>query len=211
MRTILVRHCKTLFNVSGLIMGWVDSPRVENWLEDILYIEAVLQQRGAHPDRVYSSALGRARDTADYMSRKLGQGSARHTQQLNEINYGSLSNKSKKWVAAHYPRHKKDPDFVYPGGESFSQMQSRSVAFLQDMALRHESETILCVAHAGVIRGLLSHFLHLDYTPQLKRRISHRYIGVMDFSGTTCSAYDEWGEPSGFVTDGIVTLPEHSD
>ena len=209
MRIILVRHCKTLFNISGHIMGWVDSPRIENWLEDVLFIEAVLHERDTRPDRVYSSALGRARDTADYISTKLGLGSARHTQQLNEINYGSLSEKPKKWVAAHYPLHKKDPDFVYPDGESFRQMQSRSVSFLQDIALQHPSENVLCVVHAGVIRGLLSHFLHLDFAAQLKRRISHRYVGILDFSEATCRAYDEWGEPSGFVTDGVVTLPQN--
>ncbi len=207
MRIILIRHCKTLFNVSGHIMGWGDSPRAINWLEDLVYIEAVLRQRNAAPDQVCSSALGRARDTADYFADKLCLEGAWYTQRLNEIDYGTLTRKSKKWVAANYPLHKKDPDFVYPEGESFRHMQSRSVACVEEMAVNHPAATILCVAHAGVIRGLLSHFLQLDFSEQLKRRVSHRYIGVLDFSGGTCTAYDEWGEPSGFVAEGVITLP----
>lgn len=207
MNVILIRHYKTLFNESGQIMGWADSPHVENWLEDIAFIEGELQQREIQPDAVFSSALGRARQTAEYFVKKMGTSPAQSTTQLNEVNYGSLCRKSKKWVTEKFPKHKTCPDFVYPEGESFRQMQTRSVEFVQSLANDSNDQTILCVAHAGVIRGLVSHFLDLDYAAQLKRKISHRYIGVLKFKDIDCTGYDEWGAPSGFVRDGEIELP----
>jgi broad specificity phosphatase PhoE len=126
---------------------------------------------------------------------------------LNEVNYGILYRKSKSWVAKHYPLHKKDADFVYPGGESFRQMQTRCVNFVQSLAQDRHSSTILIVAHAGVIRGLICHFLGLDYDSNLRQKISHRYIGDFDLAGSVCTRYDEIGERSGFVQTGTVSLP----
>ena len=207
MRLILIRHYKTQFNVSGQIMGWGDSPQADEWLEDMLFVEQVLQHHGIHPDSIYSSALERSRQTAAHFSAKLGITEIRSARELNEINYGSLFQKSKKWVKEHYPRHKKDPDFVYPQGESFRQLQVRCVSFIHSMTKTRAGQTILCVAHAGVVRALISHFLELDYAAQLKRKVSHRYVGVLCFDDDRCTAYDEWGMPSGFISEGEVALP----
>ena len=113
----------------------------------------------------------------------------------------------KKWVAENYPQYKTDPDFVYPEGESFRQMQERSVNFIASLASSHSQETILFVVHAGVIRGLVCHFLGLNYAENLKRKISHRYIGDFVFEGAECSRYNEFGKPSGFVRDGVIAVP----
>ena len=207
MRLILIRHYKTQFNVSGQIMGWGDSPQADEWLEDMLFVEQVLQRHGIHPDSIYSSALERSQQTAAHFAAKLGITEVQSARDLNEINYGSLFQKSKKWVKEHYPRHKEDPDFVYPQGESFSQLQLRCVAFIRALAKAQSGQTILYVAHAGVVRALLSHFLEMDYAAQLKRKVSHRYVGELCFDSDRCTAYDEWGLPSGFVSEGEVMLP----
>ena len=127
--------------------------------------------------------------------------------QLNEVNYGLLYGKSKKWVAKHIPEHKKDPDYVYPEGESFRQMQQRSVSFLVSLTESCPGQTLLFVVHAGVIRGLVSHCLGLQYAENLKQKISHRYIGQLEFEGAECKRYDELGQKSGFVQSGAVKLP----
>ena len=207
MRLILIRHYKTKFNASGHIMGWGDSPQVENWVEDLEFIESQLTARAARPDFICSSALGRARQTAEYFVSRFNLDTVQIAPELNEINYGTLYKKSKKWVAENYPLHKKDPGFVYPEGESFNQLQSRCVALLDDLAARSTDETVLCVVHAGVIRAVLSHFLGLDFSAQLRRKVGHRYIGILGVEQGVCSSYDEWGQCSGFVSEGAVTLP----
>ena len=207
MRAIITRHYKTLNNVSEQILGWGDSPRDKSWRADVDFVNERLRKEGVTFDAVYSSDLERSRQTAMYHARLLGLKIIHDTPALNEVNYGKLYKKKKKWVAEHYPQHKKDPDFVYPGGESFHQMQQRSVDYLASLAKSRPQQTVLIVVHAGVIRGLVSHFLGLNYADHLKHKISHRYIGDFLFDGENCVRYDELGRASGFVREGVIKIP----
>ncbi|MGB5179171.1 MAG: histidine phosphatase family protein [Gammaproteobacteria bacterium] len=207
MRAIITRHYKTLINAAEEILGWGDSPRDSGWKADVEYVSEQLRQSDIRFDAVYSSDLERARQTAMFHAKHFGIHIINDTPALNEVNYGKLYKKKKKWVAEHYPQYKKDPDFVHPGGESFRQMQQRSVDFLSNLAKTKSQQTVLIVAHAGVIRGLVSHFLGLNYADHLKHKISHRYIGDFLFDGASCVRYDELGKPSGFVRDGIIEIP----
>jgi broad specificity phosphatase PhoE len=76
-------------------------------------------------------------------------------------------------------------------------MQARSVEFFESLTRNRQGQTILVVVHAGVIRGFVSHFFGLPYADNLKRKISHRYIGDFLFAGYQCVRYDELGKPSG--------------
>ena len=122
MRAIITRHYKTLINAAEEILGWGDSPRDSGWKADVEYVSTQLQKRGVKFDAVYSSDLERARQTAMFHARRFGINIIHDTPALNEVNYGKLYKKKKKWVAEHYPQYKKDPDFVYPEGESFRQI-----------------------------------------------------------------------------------------
>jgi broad specificity phosphatase PhoE len=207
MRAIVVRHFKTLINVSGLIMGWGDAPRAQGWEADLTYVDAALNELGIEFSAIYTSYLERARQTGMFYARKRNIHLIRDTQALNEINYGVLYRKSKAWVEKTIPQHKTDPNFVYPGGESFAQMQARSVQFFDVLAGKHKNETILVVVHAGVIRGFICHYLGLPYAENLKREIGHRYIGDYRFIGNQCVSYNELGKPSGFVRDSVLSVP----
>ena len=207
MRAIVVRHYKTILNATDQIIGWGDAPRVKGWQRDLSFVNDRLRERGISPELIYSSDLERARQTAMFYARCHGIHIVNDSALLNEVNYGSLYKKSKKWVSRNIPQHKVDPDFVYPDGESFRQMQTRSVGFLSSLAGLYPDKTIMLVVHAGVIRGFVSHFLGLDYASQLKRKLSHRYIGDFAFNGNACVSYDELGKCSGFVRDGVIEIP----
>ena len=86
-------------------------------------------------------------------------------------------------------------------------MQERTVKQVKKLARKHAGKNVLLVVHAGVIRGLICHFLRLPYRPNLKRGISHRYIGVFEFDGTLCQKYNEIGSLSSMVKDGVVSIP----
>ncbi len=207
MRLIAVRHYKTLINKSGHIMGWGDSPRSDDWQIDVAFVDGVLHENSLEFSAIYTSNLERARQTGMYHARKREINLIHDQAELNEINYGSLYKKSKKWVEKHIPKHKKDPDFVYPKGESFRQMQQRSVGFIETLCESHKDETILLVVHAGVIRGMVCHFLGLPYAENLGRKISHSYIGDFLFEKGKCVSYDELGKTSGFVRDKVISIP----
>lgn len=207
MRLIVVRHFKTLINAWDQIMGWGDAPPVDGWEADLQYVDSMLWERHVHIDYIYSSYLERARQTAMFYARRRGIHLIRDSDRLNEINYGTLYRKEKKWVEDNIPEHKKDPDFVYPGGESFSQMQKRSVAFTLSIENVAGDKTVLLVVHAGVVRALVCHFLGLEYASNLRRKISHCYTGDFLVHEGRCCGYDELGKLSGFVKDGVVTIP----
>lgn len=207
MRAIIVRHYKTVGNANNRIIGWSESPPVAGWQRDMKHVDKMLHAASIHFEAVYTSQLHRARTTGLFYAQSRGISKIRCSKALNEVNYGVLNTKSKKWVEKNIPGHKKDPDLVYPEGESFRQMQSRSVHYLSQLADEKPQQTILVVAHAGVIRGLISHFLGLNYAEHLKHKISHRYIGDFQFEGNNCVRYDELGKSSGFVTDGVIEIP----
>ncbi len=207
MRFILVRHFQTRSNVAGHILGWGDSPPCLDWRADVDFNSSELQKNGVSFDAIYSSDLPRARQTAMTYAQSFGIPEVIGVEELKEINYGKLQTREKSWAFDHYPQHKKDPDLVYPDGESFRQMQQRSVPFVSSLATAYPESTILIVSHAGVIRGIISHFLKLDYAPSLERGISFRYIGDFLFEGKDCVRYDELGQASGFVGDGVIRVP----
>ena len=207
MRLILVRHFRTQSNEARRIMGWGDAPPASDWESDLLDVDHCLMARKLVFDAIHSSDLGRARNTALYYARSRGRDAVESHVAFNEINYGDLFGLDKDEVTQAYPRYKQDPDYVFPGGESFRQMQTRCQEHLEDMAAAHPNKTLLLVAHAGVIRALVCHLLGLDLASNLRRKVSHRYIGDFRFEGRRCTYYDELGQPSGFARDGIITLP----
>ena len=188
-------------------MGWGDSPRGHGWERDIDFIDVRLREYEISFDLVYSSDLERSRKTAEIHAKNLGIPDIGDSPQLNEINYGKLQKMKKRWVPRFFPQHKKNPDLEYPSGESFRQMQQRSTAFLSSLVELHSRQTVLIVTHAGVIRGIVSHYLGLDYATNLDQRIPFRYIGDYRFEGEEFLRYDELGEASGFVENSIVDLP----
>lgn len=207
MRAIIVRHYKTVSNANNRIIGWSESPPVAGWQRDMKHVDKMLHAASIHFEAVYTSQLHRARTTGLFYAQSRGISKIRCSKALNEVNYGVLNTKSKKWVEKNIPGHKKDPDLVYPEGESFRQMQKRSVRFIKSIAEINRDKTVLIVVHAGIIRGLICHFMGLDYGSNLKRKITHRYIGDFTFDGPICIRYDELGTYSGFVKSKIIEIP----
>lgn len=207
MRVIVSRHFKTLNNVRHRIIGWHDSPPAKDWQDDLIHNAKIMRDSGMRFDRIIASALKRAYETARWYAARIemhGSGEVLCAPEMNEVNYGDLSLLSKRWVAEHCVQYKTDPDYIFPGGESFQQMRSRSVDFLRSLECDSLGQTLLLVVHAGVIRGLITHFLDLPYAPNLRRKISHRYLGDFRIKDGQCIQYQEFGEPSGFVLEGVL-------
>lgn len=207
MKLVIVRHYKTKSNTQELIMGWSDAPPEDDFAEDLYFVEGMLLISKYDFDAVWSSKLERANRTAKFFAKLNKISNHVKSDDLNEIDYGLLTNKRKKWAEKHFPKHKIDPDFVYPKGESFRQMQSRCINFIEKQKVKDNDDTVLLVVHAGVIRGLVCHYLQLPYSENLKRKIGHRYIGVLEINKNGSVTYDEIGESSDFVSENIVSIP----
>jgi probable phosphomutase (TIGR03848 family) len=115
---------------------------------------------------IYASPLERTRETAAPIAKAIGQ-RVRIDRGLLECDFGDWTgeelkklNRLPEWsTVQRYPS-----GFRFPGGESFTAMQTRMVATLQRLAEQHRGETIVAVSHADPIKAAVAHALgtHLD-------------------------------------------------
>ena len=117
-------------------------------------------------EAVYSSPLERAKETAAPIARACGL-RTRVARGLFECDFGD-------WTGRELEQLMKLPEwqtvqrapstFRFPGGESFTEMQTRMVSALDDLRSRHPGGTIVCVSHADTIKAAVAHAMgtHLD-------------------------------------------------
>lgn len=139
--------------------GGVDDPLSENgWA----------QMRAAVGDHcpwqaIYTSPLVRCRAFAAELAARHGV-PLRVDERLREIGYGEWEGRAHAEVQAEDPGLRKrlwlDPVvFMPPGAESLESARARMTGAWEDILDRHPGEQVLVVAHAGVIRMLLSQML----------------------------------------------------
>jgi len=117
-------------------------------------------------DAVYASPLERARETAAPIAKAIGQ-RVTIDKGLFECDFGD-------WTGAQLSQLMKKPEwttvqrapstFRFPGGESFTEMQTRMVSTLDRLRRAHPGGTIVCVSHADPIKAAVAHAMgtHLD-------------------------------------------------
>ncbi len=86
--------------------------------------------------------------------------------------------------------------FAFPGGESLAGFGERIGRAAQGLA-RRESGTVVCVAHGGVIRALICHFLGLPLRDYL-------LFDITPGSVTTLRIWGERGVLAGLWKPGIT-------
>ncbi len=139
MRAIITRHYKTIINASDQILGWGDSPRDKGWKADVEFVSSRLHENGINFDAVYSSDLERSRQTAMFHAKLFGIHIIHDTKALNEVNYGKLYKKKKKWVAEHYPLAQEGPGFCLSRGRKFQPDATTQCQFLSGRWHRRNS------------------------------------------------------------------------
>ena len=115
---------------------------------------------------VYASPLERTRETARPIAAARGLKVQIH-RGLLECDFGD-------WTGAKLTDLRKLPEwrtvqsypsgFRFPGGESFTEMQTRMVGAIDELVARHPGQTIVAVSHADTIKAALAQALgtHLD-------------------------------------------------
>ncbi len=156
-RIILVRHGETAWNKESRLQGQTDVPLNEVGRRQA---DLVAQRLDAEPiTAAYASDLSRAHETAVVIAK-------RHQLEvipvigLREVSFGEWEGLSRATIREYheveYQRWLDNPMEVSPpGGETFSQVQARAHAALIQIASAHPDETILIVAHGGMIKSII--------------------------------------------------------
>jgi broad specificity phosphatase PhoE len=155
-RILLARHGETEWNRLGRWQGHADPPL--NALGRRQAQMLAEQLAGDSVAAVYSSDLGRARQTAEIVAERLAL-AVTERPGLREIDVGSWSGLTKEEVRERFP-----DGFalwlageVGHDGETREELATRAVAAVESIARDHVGQTVLVVTHGGVIRALRRH------------------------------------------------------
>ncbi len=154
----LARHGQTAYNAEGRFQGHLPVPLDATGREQAVALaEAAAQVRIT---TLWCSPLLRAAETAEVVARRIGL-AARVDPRFAETDTGDWTGRSFAEVRAEDPDgfrrfEVSDPDFRYPGGESFAEQSDRVADGLADLRRRADALPALVVCHRGVIRLALA-------------------------------------------------------
>ena len=154
-RLYLLRHGQTEFNVKKLVQGRCDSPLTSLGRQQAQAAAAWLKANGVVPDKVISSPLGRAMDTASRVACELlgPDAAAEPCEGIIERCYGSFEEGPHDAL----PTDVWDPgeDLVPFGGEGSRALQERMVGTLTNLMGSEGIETLLAVSHGSASRQFI--------------------------------------------------------
>ena len=185
-RICVVRHGETDWNIAGILQGWLDVPINERGRMQARELAQAFAGSGF--SCVYTSPLGRSRETAEIIAAMLLLPPPVCHDGLKERNFGVIQGIPKAELAELNPsllEHilKRNPDSRFEQGESMDACATRVLDAIMDVARQRPGERVLVVTHGwsmdvitrevrGLPRSALLHHkpkngesLWLDATP----------------------------------------------
>lgn len=189
-RLYLLRHGQTEFNVKKLVQGRCDSPLTVLGHQQARAAAAWLKAHGVVPDKVVSSPLGRAMDTARLVATELlgPDAAVEPCEGIIERCYGTFEEGPHDAL----PTDVWDPgeDLIPFGGEGSHALQERMVATLTNLMSAKDTETLLAVSHGSASRQFIKAAAPEGF--ELPTKLPNCAIMIFDFEE---SAPQAEGEP----------------
>lgn len=181
-RLYLLRHGQTEFNVKKLVQGRCDSPLTDLGRKQAGMAAAWLKSHDVVPDKVVSSPLGRAMDTAQLVATELlgPDAAVEPCEGIIERCYGTFEEGPHDAL----PTDVWDPgeDLVPFGGEGSKALQERMVATLTNLMGAEGIETLLAVSHGSASRQFIRAAAPDGF--ELPAKLPNCAIMVFDFDDT---------------------------
>ncbi len=154
--------------------------------------------------------MGRALETAKIINESL-ELSIQTDKRLRERHLGSLQGLTKKEFCCKYAEEWEifdsgDPVYCFPGGESARQRYERTVTCVEELAKLHTGQTILIVAHGGVLNGLFYKSISIPLSEPRRFSLFNATINSFSIYGDSWRL-DTWGEISHL--QGLNTLDDN--
>lgn len=181
-RLYLLRHGQTEFNVKKLVQGRCDSPLTDLGRQQAGMAAAWLKAHNVVPDKVASSLLGRAMDTAQRVACELlgPDAAVEPCEGIIERCYGTFEEGPHDAL----PTDVWDPgeDLVPFGGEGSKALQERMVATLTNLMSADGIETLLAVSHGSASRQFIKAAAPEGF--ELPAKLPNCAIMIFDFDDT---------------------------
>ena len=153
---MLVRHGRTAANAARRLQGHLDLP-----LDDVGEAQVAEVARWVgQPDRVISSPLLRARQTAEAFGVPYEV-----DERWIEMNYGTLDGVPVSEVADDvWARWRGDANYEAGGGESLAQLRDRVVPAAEELLAEAARQTIVVTTHVSPVKAVITWALGVDVT-----------------------------------------------
>jgi probable phosphoglycerate mutase len=142
------------------MQGWGNSPLTESGIQQSKALGAYLS--GIELSAIYSSSSLRALQTAELIR---GEKPLEiiPEEDLREINLGNWEGRTYSEIESRYPEtfdhFWNHPEKYIPlNGETYEMLKSRISGKMEEIAKKHQGETVLVVAHGVVIKTLYTYF-----------------------------------------------------
>ena len=164
----LARHGQDLDNAAGILNGRRDQPLTILGQNQAHQLAEKILETGIRFDKIYSSPLQRAFETAQIISMAMGMSHPEKMEQLIERDFGTMSGKAAREIESLCaPDILKTATITYflspEGAETFPQLLARAGKLLEQLASQTDDETILLVTHGDFGKMLYAAFYGLEW------------------------------------------------
>ena len=154
---LLIRHGESAANGKGCFAGQLDIPLSERGLEQAMRTAKYIAKT-YHVDKIYSSDLSRAYDTANPIAKAFGL-EIQTEKELREIHSGdwqglSFDELQEKYANAYGVWLKDIGNAVCPNGETVKTLYERVFRAIQKIADENDGKTVVITTHATPIRSI---------------------------------------------------------
>ena len=182
MKLLLVRHGETDWNLSQRFQGHSDVPLNQVGRQQAMRLANRLA--GQPTDYIYSSDLQRASATAEIISN--GNIEIQTDARLREMNFGIWEGLTYREIKENYidvlSAWENDPYQNSPThGETLEQFALRVRSMLDELCEQYKDQTVLVVAHGGVLQTLICLALNLSPVMYWQFHISPASLSEISF------------------------------
>jgi alpha-ribazole phosphatase len=180
-RLLLVRHGRTNLQKEDRYWGSTDIPLSDVGIKQAEQVRDRLA--GEKITHVYSSTLGRSKDTAKIIT-------APHKKDITacpeicEFNFGYAEGLTYEEIKKLHPSLAEElakmGEISFPGGESLEKFYNRTQAFIKRLEQHKQADVIAVVAHAGSLRMLICHLLGLEQKMWYRMRIDYASLSIVE-------------------------------
>jgi probable phosphoglycerate mutase len=182
-QVLMVRHGSTVHSHDGRFSGRNDLPLDEHGRRQAHAIAAHIARLPAI-DAVVSSPLRRARETAQVLAGRIG-GTVEIHEGLMETEFGeweglTIEEAHLKWpdVLADWLRRSDVPP---PSGESFEQVEKRTMRALDDIVIQRAGQRVVLVSHVTPIKILLRRALGAPQETMFRFHLDTASLSAVDY------------------------------
>ncbi|MGD0284238.1 MAG: histidine phosphatase family protein [Candidatus Saccharimonadales bacterium] len=150
MRLILIRHAETIENRRGIIQGQRPGRISEFGKQQIATIKDTIKHEKI--EAIYTSDLQRCIETAEPLHQFYNKAPFIISSELREFSYGKLQGIPLGRFIKLVPKNGLFMHIKLPGSESYKQVRTRLIIFLNQLYKSYPNSTVLLITHGGPIR-----------------------------------------------------------